>query len=332
MSLNAKSDYRTMAEDSYFESWGQPVQREVNGYFAANPGSNFLPTADHSFDDGSLRNDWRGLGLGTQRAFKKPDERISDEFKNMESPLYRNTIPNTNRKSAGINRNLEMEYAMRKINNSRHAERPMGTNINPREKHGVNVHNNLNAHFHNLRGHLHDNSQDFKRQYRPPASRLTKMITMDLEKNSLRPTRSSAHPMKLYENDPRQYIQYRAPRNADVREMVTAEKGIAPYGSHSKMNGVSAYTPYQRVDHFREPIANHETGQKDIYSHWGMPKVINSGRALARENENKLLRQYAHNKEIRGFDLEQELAAHNINQNRVRNHQRPDPYGVGTFD
>lgn len=333
-------DYNDQVDVSFWQSWGMPITPRTNGYFETNPHANLLPNIDDSLRDTQLRNEWRlGNGMGISRAFRKPDSQLSEGFKGiLSSPgLAQTKLFGRNTKTPEVSRNVQVDYALRNINNNKYDEVPEGAGYKeydwnvPLNGSGARMAttNNLAAHLHNRNAHYLDHDMAAKRIYKPPPSRLTKKLHVEVEKNQLRPQNMIRDPMKVFENDPRNYIQMRTPRNADVREMVTTERrdGVLLRGA-GPMNGVVAQSARTRVDHFKRPIAYAETGTRDILNRWGQPNPTRDGNGVLRQNEQDRMKYEDNQSFIRGYRIQKELDANQRSASRLNAMPVPDPFNL----
>ena len=113
---------------------------------------------------------------------------------------------------------------------------------------------------------LPDADMAARRLYQPAPSRLTKMLSTDIEVASLMPQRTLLHPLKVVSEDRQRMKLQRIPRNADVIESVTYEN-IMPRGMGSR---VGAPKSWSSTDVLRIPIGTNETGDPTVFGRWNV--------------------------------------------------------------
>jgi hypothetical protein len=121
-----------------------------------------------------------------------------------------------------------------------------------------------NSNQYNRNYSLPDADMAARRLYQPAPSRMTKMLSTDVEVAGLTPQRTLMHPLKVVSEDRQRMKLQRIPRNADVIESVVYEN-IMPRGMGSK---VGAPKSWSSADVLRFPIGTNETGDPTVFGRW----------------------------------------------------------------
>jgi hypothetical protein len=122
-----------------------------------------------------------------------------------------------------------------------------------------------NPNQYNRNGVVPDADAVARRLYQPTPSRMTKMLTTDVEVAAIRPNKTLLHPMTVVSEDLQRQKLQRPSRNADVIESVTYEN-IMPRGMG--MVGKEAPRVYSDTDVLRKPIGTNDTGGRDVDGRW----------------------------------------------------------------
>jgi hypothetical protein len=238
-----------------------------------NANANLLPTIADNYRDTANTNDFRlGNGLGISTAFRKPDSmagQAEDGFQGLAKPnkLF-------GRSSVGFDLNWIREKNMERARNPlkkmgfKPNEVPLGGKLEPwqwQNHAALGIAAPKNANQYNRNYLLPDADAVHRRLYQPQPSRLTKMITTDVEDAALRPSRTLLHPMTVVTNDLQRQKEQRIPRNADVSEAVVYEK-IHPRGM--SFGGREAMRIHADVSVLRQPVGTNDTGNRAVHDRW----------------------------------------------------------------
>jgi hypothetical protein len=134
------------------------------------------------------------------------------------------------------------------------------------------------------------------------------MLPMDIEKESLRPTRTLRDPVDVVEGeDPGRDIYIRAPRNVDVRESVFYEQERDFAGKRWPNNALPPHIR-ENVQIYRQPKPNSDTGERSALERWGIPDVGNHGAVShAAQLEDIFEMEKQTRKHVHGFDIDHVL-------------------------
>ena len=242
-----------------------------------NANANLLPTVDHSYREIDNTLDYRlHDGIGLSKFYAKPDSmggQTDDGFQGNPFPTKMfgrdSRTPDLNYRRDDMLDRARMSF---KKMGFKPNEAPRLSNYYPWQWNDLNA---LgiggacigNPNQYNRNYSIPDADAVARRMYQPAPSRLTKMLSIDVEKESLMPQRALMHPLKVVTEDRQRMKLQRVPRNADVIEAVTYQN-IMPRGITSNKG-----TPkvWQDADVLRQPVGSNDTGDKSVYGIWRAP-------------------------------------------------------------
>ncbi len=269
---------------------------------------NAVPTSDYSWHDNTSANDYRMPGgLGYSRTMSREDSMPHEVWHGTTMP---NKNPGRNSKSVDLDRGALQDRAnhmFRKLGSKPHMN-PPGTNIQ-RWDYDVQEQQHPEGspfyHQHNRNNTLPPDADSvYRRLYQPPPSRLTKMLSTDVEEQGLRPNRTLMSATAMLNNDMSRRQLYAVPKNADVRESVMSgwAVGDAPRG----LSRVVAQPHIWSESVYRAPLGSNDTGDKSVFGF--LPPPNHEGERTAQHYADRLRAQQGYNKYVRGHNIDEELA------------------------
>lgn len=323
------------ANSEYMKNFSVPFSGSDGGGILENSMANFIPNVDDSYRDISSTHDWRlGNGLGVSRAFRKPDSMPAHEG---ENPIHGRIIPTKNFGRSTVAPDLnnardELRARARMampVMGSKRDEVPEQSMMREFDYNPQKIRADGSAYAAPVRGHQPraDASALHRRIYQPAPSRLTKMLSTDVEMAALRPQQTLHHPMKVVSEDRTREMEYRIPRNTDVTESVVYE-GIHPRGMGSHVGGGKVWG---RVDVLRQPVGNSDTGDKSALGRLSNPGPQSGNELLAETLDDALVKMKADHKYVRGYDIDEEMRWFRKGEEALYRQgiTAPDPTGVG---
>lgn len=298
-----------------------------------NANANLLPTRTDRFRDISSTIDYKlNNGLGLSKAYQKQDSMPG----NSDSGFY--GFANPTKMFGRDSKSYDLNY-LRNEATSRAAmsfkkmgfkpdEVPLGGALFPwdwnnNQVMGIGGIPIGNPNQYNRNHSLPDADAVARRLYTPAPSRLTKLITTDVENAALRPNRTLMHPETVVSNDLQREKLQRPSRNADVIESVQYEN-IAPRGMGSR---VEASMVYGDVDVLRQPIGTNETGSRAVYGQWKNGfSAVNPLLDVSLEDKLQMFKDdYRY---VQGKDCPEEFIDYKDTEKNLLNQLVPDPTHV----
>ena len=326
-----------LESDSEFIKNFQTPMVGVNGYGPIlNANANLIPDRADQYRDTSTWNDFKlNNGLGIARPYRKNDS-IGG---NTETGMYGWSEPSKmfgrDTKSYDLNfvrwQMDERAKAGLKQMGSKPAEVPIGGFIQPWV---WNDHNDIgeggvidlpgggkhviSLNQYNRNYPVPDADAVARRMYQPAPSRLTKMLSTDVETAALLPNRTLLNPLKVVTEDRQRMKLQRPKKNADVIESVLYES-IFPRGMGSR---VEAPYVFADPDVLRQPIGTNETGSRAVEGRWNNGYSDPLGAATL---EDLLVMQKNTQEQVRGQDLRKETHDFQMGELDLLNQSVPDP-------
>jgi hypothetical protein len=287
-----------------------------------NANAALIPTRADNYHDNSSANDYRlGNGLGVARAFTKPDSMAGQGAGGFQGNPYPNKL--FGRTSTGhdltYNRDDMTERAAMSFKKMgfKPNEVPTGAQLQPWQwlnHQALGEGSPIDPNQYNRNYALPDADAVARRIHTPAPSRLTKMLTTDVEVQALRPQRTLMHPLKVVTEDRQREALQRIPRNTDVIESVSYEN-IMPRGMGPGHNQ-EAPKIYGDPDVLRQPVGTNDTGSTAVFGRWNNP--TNDTDPLAASTLEDRLQLYRDgSRYIRGQDPEREMRGFAEGQRRL---------------
>ena len=310
-----------LASDSAFlSSFETPFTGANGGGPILNADANLLPTRSDQYRDISNTLDFRlGDGLGVAQPFRKNDSMGGSTPGGFYGPAEPTKMFGRDSKTPDLNyareQNLERARAAYKKLGFKPDEQPEDAFFQPWDWNDLQAlgiggpADNPNQYNRNYS--LPDADGVARRMYQPAPSRVTKMLSTDIEVASLTPQRTLLHPLKVVTEDRQREKLQRIPRNTDVREAVTYEN-IMPRGMSSN---VDAPLVWGNADVLRYAVGTNDTGDRSVLGRWnaGLSEPLQ-----VVQNQDKMRVAEHDFKDVQGKDPAAELRQYEDNRARLR--------------
>lgn len=327
--MNSASDIE------FLNSFQTPMTGINGGGPILNANANLLPTRSDTYRDLSSTIDFKlSDGLGNSKTFRKADSQGGQTVDGFHGLAYPSKL--FGRTSRGFDLNLDrdnlMDRARNGLKNMGHKpnEVPEYSNYFPWQWNdlqalGIGGTPIGNPNQYNRNYSLPDADQAARRLYKPAPSRITKMMSTDVEDAALRPQQTMMHPLKVVTEDRQRMKLQRAPRNVDVMESVVYE-GIAPRGmGAARQEGVKVWA---NANVLRQPIGSNDTGDKSVFGRVEAPQGTFPNPLAAMDMEDRERQAKFAYSDIGGKDPEREQRQYLENERKLQNQMSYDTTGV----
>lgn len=280
---------------SFLENFNTPYTGANGDGPILNANANLLPTrADQYRDTASFADYKLGNGLGVARPYRKPDSLGGQTPEGFQGAPMPTKMFGRDAKSYDLNfvradMQERANMALKKMGQKPN-EVPQYADYFPWQWNDTNAIGTSgapigNSNQYNRHYGVPDADAVARRGHTPAPSRLTQMLTTDIELAALTPNRTLMHPLKVVTEDRQREKMQRISRNTDVIEAVTYQN-IMPRGNTSK---VEAPRVYAETDVLRQPIGTNDTGDRSVHGRWNNQEAnIVGDPLLAATLEDKL--------------------------------------------
>ncbi len=241
-----------------------------------NANANLIPTRTDNYRDISSTLDYKlGNGLGVSTAYRKQDSMAGQTKEGFQGMAKPSKMFGRDSRSYDLNYRRDDMLDRARMSFKKMGFRPnevpdqadyMPWQWNDNQALGIGGGPIGNPNQYNRNYTVPDADAVARRLYQPAPSRITQMMTTDVEEAALRPNSTLMNPITVVSNDRQREKLQRIPRNADVIESVLYHN-IVPRSMGPGRN-VEAPRVYSDANVLRRPVGTNDTGGRDVDGRW----------------------------------------------------------------